>query len=78
MLRQQMLPLLFLRNFKMYKLQFSQFANKVVSVLRIKDNTSIPLDPANTCYQRYLVWLSEGNTPLPADEPVQQNEQTSS
>jgi len=69
MLRQQPLPLLFLRNFKMYKLQFSQFANKVVSVLRIKDNTSIPLDPANTDYQAYLKWLAEGNTPEPADEP---------
>lgn len=38
----------------------------------------IPFDPDNTCYQRYLVWLSEGNTPLPPDEPIQQNEQPSS
>jgi len=52
----------------MYKLQFSQFANKVVSVLRIKDNTSIPFDPANTDYQAYLKWLAEGNTPEPADQ----------
>ena len=25
-------------------------------------------DPANTDYQAYLKWVSEGNTPLPADE----------
>jgi hypothetical protein len=47
-------------------------------VIRIDDNAFIPFDPANTCYQRYLVWLSEGNTPLPADKLVQQNEQTPS
>ena len=32
--------------------------------------TSIPFDPANTCYQQYLKWISEGNTPLPPDEPT--------
>ena len=29
----------------------------------------IPFDPANTDYQEYLEWLSEGNEPLPADDP---------
>ena len=29
---------------------------------------SIPFDPANTDYQEYLKWISEGNTPTPADE----------
>jgi len=38
-------------------------------VRRTSDNVFIPPDPANTDYQAYLVWLSEGNTPLPADEP---------
>lgn len=37
-------------------------------VLRIENNTSIPFEPANSDYQEYLKWLSEGNTPLPADE----------
>ena len=27
----------------------------------------IPKDPDNTDYQEYLEWLSEGNTPTPAD-----------
>ena len=36
-------------------------------VLRIEDETFIPFDPANTAYQEYLEWLSEGNTPLSAE-----------
>ena len=39
------------------------------SIQRVADNASIPNDPANTDYANYLVWLSEGNTPEPADIP---------
>jgi hypothetical protein len=38
-------------------------------VKRLFDNSFIPFDPANNDYQAYLKWLSEGNEPLPADEP---------
>ena len=40
-------------------------------ILRLQDNATIPFDPANTDYQEYLKWVSEGNTPLPADEVTQ-------
>ena len=42
--------------------------DEITSVLR-SDGWSIPFDPANTDYQEYLKWVSEGNEPLPADEP---------
>jgi len=41
------------------------------NIVTTSDGRSIPFDPANTDYQAYLKWLSEGNTPLPADEPTE-------
>jgi hypothetical protein len=52
----------------MYKLIPDIFTNEITAVKRISDNAFIPVDPANTDYQAYLKWLSEGNTPEPADE----------
>jgi hypothetical protein len=40
-------------------------------IKRVSDNTFIPFDPSNCDYQAYLIWLSEGNTPEPADDPQQ-------
>lgn len=54
----------------MYKQIKSYFTNEIDTqqVLRIADNATIPFDPANTDYQKYLEWIAEGNEPLPADE----------
>lgn len=51
----------------MYQLLPSTIINAAAYVKRIADNAFIPFDPANTDYQDYLKWLSEGNTPEPAE-----------
>jgi hypothetical protein len=50
----------------MYKLKNTLDGGQIV--IRTSDNAFIPMDEANTDYQAYLLWLEEGNTPLPADE----------
>jgi hypothetical protein len=52
----------------MYQENKLPLRDEVVSIQRISDGTSIPIDQANNDYQDYLKWLEEGNTPLPADE----------
>ena len=53
----------------MYKQCKSLFNGaEICSVIRTTDGACIPFDPDNTDYQAYLKWVSEGNTPLPADE----------
>lgn len=37
-------------------------------IRRLSDGTAIPFDPDNIDYQKYLEWVAEGNTPLPAEE----------
>jgi len=34
---------------------------EVVGILRNEDKASIPLDPANSDYKQYLIWLEEQN-----------------
>jgi hypothetical protein len=51
----------------MYKL-FNNIENTApVGVIRTSDGASIPFDPANSDYQAFLLWKSEGNEPTPAD-----------
>jgi hypothetical protein len=52
---------------RMYKIIFSELANKECGVRRLLDGACIPLDPANTDYQAYLKWVAEGNTPEAAE-----------
>lgn len=42
------------------------------NIINLTNDTVFPPDPANTDYQQYLQWLTEGNEPLPADEPQEQ------
>lgn len=51
----------------MYKL-INGLISDTVCIQRQSDNAFIPFDPANTDYQAYLQWLSEGNEPIPAEE----------
>ena len=51
----------------MYQLVNGLRGQEPSTVRRLSDGACIPFDPANTDYQAYLQWLSEGNTPEPAE-----------
>ena len=56
----------------MYKLNPpNPITKETQSVTRLSDMANIPFDPDNTDYQAFLLWKSEGNEPLPADEVTQ-------
>ena len=50
-----------------YKLSSDGFGQQYVLNKTEQGTKVIPFDPANTDYQAYLKWLSEGNTPEPAE-----------
>ena len=50
----------------MYQL-IAEYGN-TICIKRLEDNAFIPLALDNTDYQAFLLWKSEGNEPLPADE----------
>jgi len=50
-----------------YKIQ-NDFQGNPIAVTIVGQTISIPMNSDNTDYQAYLKWVSEGNTPLPADK----------
>jgi hypothetical protein len=51
----------------MYKLSKDPLSQIQNQIIRLSDNAFIPMDEANTDYQVYLKWISDGNEPLPAE-----------
>lgn len=52
----------------MYKLSKDPLSQVQNQVIRTTDGAIIPMSTDNTDYQAFLLWKSEGNEPLPADE----------
>jgi hypothetical protein len=47
--------------------QLSRYKDGVI-LIKENERVCIPFVENNFDYQKYLAWLAEGNTPLPADE----------
>jgi len=52
----------------MYQLLPTTIFGEATCIKRLSDNAFIPMDDANSDYAEYKKWLSEGNTPISADE----------
>jgi hypothetical protein len=50
-------------------IDFSTNKPSKTQILR-SDGWTVPFDPANTDYQAYLKWVSEGGVPTPAEEAL--------
>ena len=57
-----------MRTYKLYIRLGKTEPDAAYTVNQDGSTTSFIFDPANTDYQAYLKWVSEGNTPLPAEE----------
>jgi hypothetical protein len=66
---------LLLRSYDMYKLILNQIINKIVGVVRLSDNASIPFDPANTDYQTFKKEVLAGAELQDVDGNVMTQEQ---
>ena len=54
----------------MYKLVKNPYNQQINIVQKQEGNLllSIPFDPQNSDYQKFLAWVAEGNQPEPAEE----------